>query len=99
MELFRLDWVAVTNGLFLVAGIGLFVGYLCLCTVSSENGFRLRDAGRRLATLTEQRERQAMAMLSAQSLGNVDREAQAMGFVPVQKVQYVNAAAGAVAMR
>jgi hypothetical protein len=97
-EPFRLDRIAVANGALLLLSGGLFMGYLCLCTYASENGYRLRDAERRVANLTGQKERQAMSMLSAQSLSNVDREVQALGLVPIQEIKYVSAG-GSVAMR
>jgi hypothetical protein len=95
---FRLDRVVAANVVLLVASVTLLVGYLALCTLSADKGFRLRDGERRVAELTEQQERQAMDLLSLQAMGKVDERVSGLGLVQVTDVEYLNVG-GAVAVR
>jgi len=97
----RFFWLGNVRALnigVIVLVISLFVGYLALNNQSSTYGFRLGVIERRIADLQEQRKRLDLEILGRQTMGNIESQVRELGFVPVAKVEYLNGAAGAVAL-
>ncbi|MFA6603303.1 MAG: hypothetical protein WCT10_00505 [Patescibacteria group bacterium] len=88
----------VMNIVIFAAVVSLFVGYLALNNQSAAYGFRLGAIERRIADLEEQRKRLDFEILGRQTMGNIESQVLELGFVPVSKVEYLNGAAGAVAL-
>ena len=94
----RVDRIAVANFVSLALVLGFFLGYLGLCTMSADKSYQIKEIGRQASELGEKRQRQEMRLLGLQTMGNIDQQVAELGFVPVEKVSYVNLG-GAVAVR
>ncbi len=96
----RLVWDLRVLNILLIAGtVLLFVGYLAMNNQAAANGFTIRTLERRVSDLEEQRKKLDMDLLGRQSMQNVEDQVRGLGFVPVQSVDYLQAAAGPVAIR
>ena len=95
---FWLGNVRMLNIIIIVLAVSLSVGYLALNNQSSTYGFRLGVIERRISDLEEQRKRLDFEILGRQTMGNIESQVLELGFVPVSKVEYLNGAAGAVAL-
>ncbi|OGL74566.1 hypothetical protein A3C96_01745 [Candidatus Uhrbacteria bacterium RIFCSPHIGHO2_02_FULL_60_10] len=92
-------WLVAANLLALFAAGGLIVWYLMLNNAATARGFAIRALERQVAELNEQRKTLDIQAATAASLKGVEGRMQAMGFVPVEGVDYIEGVAGAVAVR
>ncbi|MBN1585665.1 hypothetical protein JW899_04875 [Candidatus Uhrbacteria bacterium] len=95
----RYRWLAVLNLFLALSAVTLFAGYLCLNNRTSALGFAIGDTEEMISLLQEEKRQLNLEVLSQRSMGNVESRVADLGFVPVDKVDFVVTGHGGVALK
>jgi hypothetical protein len=89
----------VVNALLVLGIAAFFIGYLALNTQAAQKGFSIRMLEKRISELEDRRQRLDLSVVAGQSMQATHGRLGELGLVPVSSVDYVDAGAGAVAVK
>ena len=87
------------NGLLLFGVFMFFIAYIFFNNAASTKGFFIRSLEKKIITLENQQQKLSLEVVAGQSMDTVETKISGLGFVPVSRIDYVNAGGGAVAVR
>lgn len=89
----------VVNALLMVAGAVLCVAYVALAVATNSKTVQARGVKSRIAALREQQQKLEIDVAVGRSMEVIEGKVGELGLVPIDRIEYVNAGGGAVAVR
>lgn len=89
----------IINALLLVGIFMFFIAYIFFNNAASTKGFFIKSLEKKIITLENEHQKLSLEVVAGQSMNTVETRINGLGFIPVGRIDYVNAAGGAVAVR
>ena len=89
----------VLNAAVMAFSVALALGYVMLAVSTNSQSVRAGGVRSRIAALREQQQRLEIDVASGRSLDAIEGRVAGLGLVPVERIEYVAAQGGAVAVR
>lgn len=91
--------LVVANVLLSAVTVALCVGYVMMTMATSSHTIQARGIRQQILTLREEQQKLEITAVSERALDVIESKMAGLGLVPVERVEYVDANGGAVAVR
>lgn len=91
--------IVAANVLLAAVTAALCVGYVMLTMSTSSHTIQAHGIRQQIASLREEQQKLEIEAVSERSLGVIESQVAGLGLVPVERVEYVDASGGVVAVR